>query len=376
MPFWINNPVEINNSNKLTKILSNEQLLNKTNRQIINSNVKLDYTIHDKMEDRFIEFINNNYINCEENILRLVYNKELLELYDNSMIIEFKPKNKNTIVGFIIGRKISIYIDDIIEESLEVNFLCIIPKLRNLNLAPYMINILTKCALIKYNISIANYTIHDNIKAPYFSKKKFYHIPLNITKLIQCKFFYDGFFKDEFTVDKFKNIYNEFNYIRNTFKIHYFCNTFIEESKIILLYNRLIKYYKKTFTIYEYLSIEKFKLLISNKSFHHFIIYNNDNEIISYLCLFNLVSLNTKNDISYNNGNIFLMFFDKMEDIKNIFEIVKEYIFTNNIFDIISFTDILKVKLECISGSCELKYYLFNTKYSLIENSKNGLITI
>lgn len=371
MSFWINNPIEINNSNKLTKILSNQQLLNKTNIQITNSNVKLDYTIHDKIHERFLEFINNNYINSEENILKLVYNKELLKLYDNSMIIEFKPKNKNNMVGFIIGRKISIYIDNIMEESLEVNFLCIIPKLRNLNLAPFMINVLTKHALIKYNISIANYTIHDNIKAPYFSKKKFYHIPLNISKLIQCKFF-----PDEFYINKLKSVYNQFNYIRNTFKMQYFCNTFIEESKIILVYNKLIEYYKKTFTIYEYLSIEKFKLLINNKSFHHFIIYNNDNEIISYLCLFNLVTLNIKNNISYDNGNIFLMFFDKIENIKDIFEIIKEYIFNNNIFDIISFTDIFLYKLECIPGSCELKYYLFNANYSLVENSKNGLITI
>lgn len=374
MSFWLKQPVEINNNNnKLIKIFNNEELLNRTNFNIDKSSIKLDYIIHNNIEDRFITFINDNYINSETNILKLIYNKELLELYENSLIIEFRPKGKNTMIGFIIGRKIQIQINKTIEESLEVNFLCIIPKLRKLYLAPYIINILTKESLIKYNIGIANYTIHDNIKAPYFSKKQFYHIPLNIIKLVKCKFFSDNTDLILRLID-ISLIYNKFE--TTDFKLEYLCDNFVEESKVILLYNKLIKYYQETFSIYEYLSIEKFKLLLNNKSFHHFIIYNKEYKVISYICLFNLITLNTENNMSYNNGNVFLMFFDQIKFIQDTFDIINKYILTNNIFDIVSFTDIFPIKIKSIPGSCILKYYLFNTNYNLVENSKNGLITI
>ena len=73
------------------------------------------------------------------------------------------------------------------------------------------------------------------------------------------------------------------------------------------------------------------------------------------------------------------MFFKNNNSILHYLEFINEYIYKNDIFDMITFTDIFNIDIptmKCIKGTGQLSYYFYNLQIPLINNTKNGLITI
>jgi hypothetical protein len=174
---------------------------------------------------------------------------------------------------------------------------------------------------------------------------------------------------------------------KNNFKINFINgNETTDPSLIKILYEKYIEYSNKTYYIYQNISFEEFNETFFNKSFYHFIIYNesDSSQILSYICMFRIDVLNSKNNLKYRNGYLYYMFFEEntnheLLNKQNYLEFTHEYIYNNNIFDVISFTDIFDIDyniIKCVPGSGTLSYYLFNMKLGTIKNSKNGLITI
>jgi len=125
----------------------------------------------------------------------LVYTPQILKYYmENALTICFYSTSKinpDKIVGVIIGKKDSIMIGKKLLDTVEVNFLSLHKKIRNLNLAPLLISILTREVIKKYSICTAHYTISHEIKSKSFCLKYQYHRMLNIDKLFNCKFIQD-----------------------------------------------------------------------------------------------------------------------------------------------------------------------------------------
>jgi len=399
--FWKNKPVEIihNKSRIHEQILPTKVLLEKLETEISESKTQLDYIVYNgqelsesKMKD-ILMFINKYYLTSNCKTYSLIYTYELLHFYcKNALIIEFYPKNtnkqNNTVpIGYIFGKKTNIKIYGNEFSCLEVNFLCIMPVLRKLKLSSYMINILSKECIIKYDdITLACYTIQAEINSPSFCQKQFYHRLLSIETLRNCQFL-----PSDIDMNLFKKVHNTFKYnieCKSQFRIKYIYNgmndnTPVDSNLIKILYEKYIEYSSKTYDIYQNISFEEFSKTFYNKSFYHFIIYKDDT-IVSYICMFRIDVLNSITNLIYRNGYLYYMFFEENHNTKllnkqNYLEFIHEFIYHNNIFDLTSFTDIFDIDyniVKCIPGSGTLSYYLFNMKLNVIKNSKNGLITI
>lgn len=395
--FWENKPLNVSEKGSFNQILTNEQLLEKINKELNESKVKLNYSIFnqenttDLKYEEIINFINNNYIVGESNF-KLCYTLDLFKFYcKDALILEFHPKGKKDItIGYIIGKKeklnikkssLDYYIErkDNLIDILEVNFLCLTPKLRNLHIGPYMINCLTKESISKFNIGIAHYTINSPIKSPYISKKQFYHRMLNIDKLINCKFLNDD--SNGKDIPLLKKVYNTFDY-------HKTSDTYFNDYRVILLENsnqihmesRIYDLYKEyarnTYDIYQEMSLEELHEILDNKDFYNFIILDSVDSTVAFISFFKL-DTTTDNGI-YKNGYYYKMFFRNENVIEDSLEFINEYIYSKRIFDVLTLPDMFKdlSKIKYVKGTGNLKYYLYNMSSSKIDNHKNGLITI
>jgi len=387
--FWKTKPVIVSQEKDFNQILTNEELLIKINKELSESKVILDYSIvksdiSDLKYKQIVNFINNNYI-IGDSDFKLCYTLDLFKFYcKNALILEFYPKGKETIVGYIIGKKEKLNIKGkdhfSLIDILEVNFLCLTPKLRKLHIGPYMINCLTKESISNFNIGVAHYTINSPIKSPYISKKQFYHRMLNIDTLIKTKFINKDIHENSF--ETLKKVYNTFDY-QETFDTKYNDDRviLIKSSKQIHVKSRIYDLYKEyaknTYDIYEEMSLEELNEILDNKDFFNFLILDGQDATIAFISFFKL-NTNTTNG-NYKNGYYYKMFFRNQNVIKDSLEFINEYIYKNNIFDVLTLPEMFNQELildKMINGTGNLKYYLYNMSSSKIDNHKNGLVTI
>lgn len=407
MSFWLNKPLELNSNVTNDYILNTDVLLSKIDNEISNSKILLDYHIvtspDNFLKSHLLEFINNNY-NGINSKFTLNYSLSLFNYYitPNTLCILFypikkKPQNITTqnMVGFICGRPETIYIKDNNTfkqyKTIDVNYLCLIKKLRNLHVSSYIINILTKECLLKFNklINCALYTIgNQSIKSPSFSDKTFYHRPINIKNLINSNLL--NFDKD---VSYLKHIFETFDFDKNFLKNYQFIhltkpylNQNQERLKYIVneIHDKLLHVNKLNYDIFDYKSKSDITNILLNDSFYNFIIINPEtNEIKDYICLYNLVTKNIDNNIPCTNGYFYIFMTLENDEYKfNIIEYISKYSYENNLFDMITVMDImengyLKDKhFKILNGSTKLYYYIYNIRLQEIQPFKNGLITI
>lgn len=388
MSFWKNKPLFVSNNKDLIKqeslnskdsiyILENKVLNDKINLEIENAKFKLDYKIinvdsinYNNELNEILNFINKYYVRSDK--YSLEYSLELLKFWINDikdcLIIKFYPKDYDDMIGIIIGKKIELY-NKIYNKNyctLEVNFLCIKPNLRNMGLSSLMINILTNECLKYYNdIKTALYSISKKINAPNFCKTSYSYI-LTTQNL-----------------DKHNKIKNNFNDI----EIEYFNNDKSDfenfEKNIKILYLKSQEYYNKHYDIYKVQSYVEFYNLFTNCNFHHFIIRDKvTKEIIDYICLFSIKSNNLTNNQSIKNGYYYCGFHRKnnlqyLEKIYiNILNKIKEL---KNI-DILIVPDSQKIcksnNLNIFKNGGDLYFYMYNMKCIEISAEKFGFITI
>ena len=385
--FWINKPVSITQHPQQIQLLFSAKdiktiLLN----DIHNNPFGIQYKIlnlknlDNQKIDSILDFINTNYVVSNDDKFKLIYSKELFTFYaHDSLLLEFYPKNNDkNVIGYIIGKRSDIVLFNQLYTSSEVNFLCIIPKLRNLKISSYMINVLSYEILVGYNILISHYTIGTKIKAPPFSIKPMYHRILNIPTLYTSEFIKNTNFNE------LAQIFNTFQHPFSSYRLQYFNynphnNSSINKNLVQSLYKQYIEYANLIYDLYENVSFDEFERTFCNNAFHHFIIYNKNNDIVSYVCLFRLDTCNISSQTTYRSGYYYYMFFKNNNSILHYLEFINEYIYKNDIFDMITFTDIFNIDIptmKCIKGTGQLSYYFYNLQIPLINNTKNGLITI
>jgi hypothetical protein len=395
--YWATSPVMVKNvdtitnseNNKPFQIIPNDIILNKMENIIQIHPYKLDYKVNDPNLDsnKLCEFINANYIETSDSEHKFLYPTDLLEYYiSKSLVLSFYSKQteskKSQMIGLIIGKKAKLYIDKIEFDTIETNFLILNPKVRNNNLAPLMISILTKESILNYSIGISHYTINNPIKAPHYSLKYYYHRMINIPKLFDTKFISS----DITTINDYVQIYNNFkDYLPNQMVIYFNKKNIknkVSDELVDLIYQNINLYVKNKYVIYEYRTREQIKQIFGSESFHNFILVESNNEknkyqIKNYICLNEIKTLNINNNKAYSNGYIYTGFYSDNVDI--VIEKISQYIYLNNILDVITWSDFFDVDNSCtiaIKGSGFLKYYLYNIQTFPIPNESNGLVTL
>lgn len=385
---WKNSSLPINKD--FNQVISNQNILDKANYYIDSCKLKLNYKLYsfekqtsdftlltDKKLHAILDFINNNYIQDDVSEFKYIYTYDLLKMYcKNSIILEFYPINNKQIIGYIIGKKTRVSYFDKSSDFLEVNFLCLTYKLRKLGLALVMINCITKECVINYKIGIAHYTVGNPIRLLSFCNKNFYHRIINVNQLITSGFLSSS---DTKNIPLLKNIYNTFSY-----KIDY-----CKDKRVILIsnnnwnfYNKKIyekckEYNKKTYDIYLDSTPEDIDDILNNKSFYNFVIVDSCDYLCGFVSFFRL-DTHTNNGI-YRNGFYYKMFFPDSDDTIDYLELINEYIYKLDIFDVITFADNFDVdydQMKCVLGTGKLKYYLFNHDFVQVNNHRNGLITL
>jgi hypothetical protein len=396
MSFWKTQPVSVS-TDTIKPILSAEELLNKINNELDASKIKLEYIVHkgddinnqSEFRSNILKFINNNYVNNKN--LALIYSDDLFKYYiHDSLVIQFHPKGSpEKIIGIIVGKKKKLFIQKKSNEPsdiIEVDFLCLLDKLRSMHLAPYMIGVLTKETVIQYGISTAYYTISDNIKSANFGKKQMFHKPINIKELILAKFFTGSSIENDQI--KYERFFNAFS-ITNLKKVEYM-NSIEEPSNSIIdeIHDLLFEYSKKTYDIFDYKSKETISMILKNSIFHNFLFYE-DNKLCDFISIYRLDSHNKINSHFYKNGYLYLIALKEssLTHINNLMESIASYCFiyksTKETIDIITLTDIFPIRskadyanMKFVEGSASLNYYIFNMNVNPIDNKKNGLFTV
>jgi hypothetical protein len=375
--FWENRPVTLSSKTiDIKQIVPNEVLLEKAIKDTECIKLKIEYKVYKNGDGNIIDenilkelllFINKNYI-TNINDYKFIYTLELLRYFcKNSLLIVFYPIGKDNIIGCIVGKKAKFTVFDKKIDLVEANFLCLVNNLRNIGLGAYMINIIGKESILNYNIGISHYTISVPISIPYFSEKQFYHRMINIDILVKNKFI------ESSNINSLKNLYNKFKYDKKiNKKIVVVDETNCSIYKNVIK-NRINKYNKDTYDIYEEIDIND---MLINKSFYNFLIINPNNSIEAFVSFFRADT--QTNNGSYKNGYYYKMFFTKDSLIDSL-EMINQYIYENKIFDVLTFCDIFNdnyTKMKCIKGNGNLKYYLFNCNSTKIPNHRNGLVTI
>ena len=412
--FWANKPVRINKKEFTSNlIVSADTLLENSDNEIKMSKIQLDYDVilnpDDDCKNNLLKFINNNYGDDKSNLV-LQYSKNLLDYFINpdSLCIVFYSKgnkllhkyNYDKMIGLIVAKKHNLVIrDDVLEfktyNCIDIDFLCLIKQLRNLHVSSFMINVITKECMLQYDkqVPCAVYTVNKRLKVDNFCKKTYYHRPLQIENLLLTDMLdVNGGDNLNFeqTTKLLKKLYNTFSYTKDFFKnynLEYYTKiqgTSDGKSTLELIHDNLLNYNKVNHDIYEYKSRTDIEKMLSNPVFHKFIIRNKGGDIVDFVCLYNLDTYNIKTKTSSRNGHFYSMFLHDNSStyMSYVLEIISEYCYKNNVFDLLTIMNVLNVKPEeykfykLLRGSASLYYYVYNIEIPRIQSHKNGLVTI
>jgi len=401
--FWTNKPVRINKQEFTSNlIVSADTLLENSDNEIKMSKIQLDYDVvlnpDDDCKNNLLKFINDNYGDDNSNLV-LQYSKNLLDYFINpdSLCIVFYSKEKkyDKMIGLIVAKKHNLVIrDDVLEfktyNCIDIDFLCLIKQLRNLHVSSYMINVVTKECMLQYDkqVPCAVYTVNKRLKVDNFCKKTYYHRPLQIENLLLTDML-DVNDNDnlnfEQTTKLLKKLYNTFSYNKDFFK-NYNLEYYTTSNNLDhnLIHDNLLNYNKVNHDIYEYKSRSDIEKMLSNPVFHKFIIKNKTGDIVDFVCLYNLDTYNIKTKTSSRNGHFYSMFLHDNSStyMSYVLEIISEYCYKNNVFDLLTIMNVLNVKPEeykfykLLRGSASLYYYVYNIEIPFIQSHKNGLVTI
>lgn len=319
--FWYNKPVNI----KLDKNVLQKYIL----KDLSNFNMNLDLVFTHSIAQQHIEFIQKYYYH--DPTIKLCYSKSLLYNYLDQDSIILEAHSNNILAGMVVAKKINLYINKQELESVEINFLCIHPSIRNAYISSYLVNHITLYIINNWQASHAFYTIGYQVHPEYYSKKSMYHFLLNPNYLYQIGF-----------------VNNQYNY-------EYDCDGIaLEFSPTMEIITHINEWNKREYTICEKMQNTKPFIYLQ---------YNN-----TYMCFFQL-----DNEI---NGKCIKTAYIYKTNFKNpdFLGPFLNYLKHNN-FDLVTTTLYFNHKY-ILKGSGCLYYYAYNIHIDAIDSDKNSLVTI
>lgn len=404
MKFWWKKPMLVNHDNSKNCTIEyhfdKDKMRALAEKDLANSKVKLDYKVKtfeelDENDLNFtIEFINKHYT-YENEERQFVYDKDTIRYFlrRDGLIIFFTPKGKDTIVGIVAGspRVLCTKNDNGIlaqlHSSLEVNYLCLIPQLRNINAAAVMISTITKESIETYGIHTGHFTKAHRLQKDHYCEQSFYFRPINVQKLIDC-----GIIHQLYDTNTYIKVHSTFNYPFNFLRYRRIkCfktldETDLENSVIKDIHMLLCRYNNLNFKIYEHLTLEDVKELCGNKAFLKFVVLDILGHITDVIILHVLTFRDKLTDIQVKNGSLYCYAFGNSSASykSSILELVSEYCFAADdepMIDMLTIMDLFQIKdqyrvYKFTKSSETLFYYWYNMKMPFIPSKYNGLVTL
>jgi hypothetical protein len=371
--YWKRQPVEVKDTitNLFTPIKTFDELYKEVKDRISSYDVKLDYEVlsfrglSEAKQASILDFMNENYVVSKDNVFHLSYDIHILSFFcqPHSILVEFKAKNTDRVIGYFMGNPHKLYIHGKVIDCFEANFLCLLPKLRRLGVAPLMMDILMREALERLRITVYNYTIQQRINSPYYAEKSIFHRYLNTNLLVDVGLvsptMYTKKFHETFEVsDDFRN----HHYVQKTDKY--------DEA----LYQQYLCFYKRHYQLYSLLDNSVFKEMMENPSFLNYVIKKtSDNSVVGLFCFYRTTIIHTEKNIKIASVTFYVGFWDNFNDA---FELVMESIYQEHSADQVCLADIQIKSSRCMKSNALLRYYMYNLRMLSVANNKNALVTI
>lgn len=371
--FWSKMPV----SNKTN---SNEILKLKQNRTYSDVPLKLPSSLswynididNEKDITDIVNFLNNNYHDKGSDCC-FIFNKKILHWFlgynNDNKKLAIGIKNKNNFVGCIFGLIRRLNLNNKIVNGSETNLLCLDKKIRNLNIAPLLIQELTRRNNYLLRINHSIYT--TDLKLPNIIGSCCYlYRPINYKRLLSFNML-DNSLK-QYSDEVLKN---HFHLIRTKVKGKIILLTKDNVNKyvnqcITLLNKKLMK------THVSYLFDEKlFKHTFINDLSKCWIIHSKGAVSDMMSCYYQQAYL--KNEKEYiTNCNLFY-YFNNKNKIENLVSIVINDCIKNNIdrIKVLELFDYNKLKdFNFDEGYVQLNYYIYNWSCKTLPNDKLGYL--
>ena len=362
--FWLNKPV--NTSSKVEIILSRDKLLQQVSNEIDNAKLKLEIEIVDLTDNttriEVLSFINENY-DYPNDEFKLEYSLSLFNyfLQSDCIPIVFYSKKLHKMVGFILGIKKQMIIENKSFPSIEVNFLCILNQLRDLHLSSYMINVLTKKA-VENDTTIAIYTVGKEIKVPAFCRKQYFHLPINYSVLKETGMIDPKLQEKTIEIDHCISYYN--------------CNDeTITEEFVEGIQNKVEEFSKINYVLYDEKSRYQVREWFTNPVFHVFDCNNN------FYCFYRLDTKHKESGKLLKNGYLYV-YTSFGKELRESIKKIRSYCKEHDIFDMITVVDPFGfsvqeyTKLGFLKGTGCLNYYYYNLRVPKMAPSECGFVTI
>lgn len=385
--FWKSQPLDVNCFNDPNIVYDREALLLQIDNNIKQFKFNLEHKELDLNDDTVLTSVTSFVNNCykENNRHYLIYKKEVVKFFASKEYIAlgFYPNKSEKMIGFIIGSRRTLCYNSaryiIKYNAVEVDFLCLNSIFHNMHMSSYIISVLSKKCIEKFNTECAIYTTSESLESKFFTQKNYYHRLISVDTLYEenCD-----------KVKLMKKIYNTFNYSMSfKKKLTYYNakNTLLEDDNLIdkILIN-LNNFYKKNSDVYTEKTRDEFINMIQNPYFHLFILNEDDQDSMEAICYFNIDIEDKVTTKLSKDGYLYWYFVSSMkrEHVHNVLEYVNEYVYKNKIFDGITLCDpfgFTQKKYEIMKftkGTGHLNYYVYNLSIPEIEPKRNGLFTI
>jgi glycylpeptide N-tetradecanoyltransferase len=373
--FWSSQPIQdLNNNDFKESPISKLDNMNLIKLPYQFQFVTLDISEHC---DKISEFLNKYYVEDTDSEFRLHFSSDFLRWhikkpnYHPELCLGIEVKSNNQLVGFISGIPIKHQLNMNTLDTIEINFLCVHPKLRNKEMATVLISEIKRRS-IDLGYQQAFYTTERYIPKPFFTAK-YYHRAINIIKLIETKFIK---INNKIKIDdliKYFDIRDEpFN--DNFVKM--------EEQHILSVYDKFNDYMER-YNFYPIYSIDEFKhIFYNNKYVSSYVLLDDDDEVLDFISYYKLptkiLKFNQKHDF-INIGYVYYYTSIEETPYRLIMDLIivakKEGIDVMNILDIMeneSHLNSLKFEL----GTGRLNYNIFNYKVKSISGNGIGKMII
>ena len=336
-----------------------------------------DSVSESKIEDAY-EFLKNNY-STKDSYFQIQYSKNHLEFElgkSKNIIVAIRTIKNNSIVGIICGSvRPIIFHSEKWFDVLYINFLCVMPSLRHLGLAPKLITEISRQAHENWGIQTAYYNSSNEIPIP-FSKTVYLHRILDIHKCIETRYWMPTK-KNKYLLDKWsknisenKKIY-DFNLIKHTKTSN--DNTINIYSKMSDWIN---SYYSRNKVLYEEISQYRMEEMCTSDCIEVFIINNKSTQKpIGCISVFHHIYKIETIDKVLNTGILYHYGIDKEEEVNSvrIFTEFVEFIKSKNIWDVFTTTDTSISDNTYIEGH-SYYHYMYNVNMPELSSNQIGLI--
>lgn len=355
-----------------------KKVLENVSNLIESSKFKMDFKVVDNTYiNEIVEFINENYEVKDGSQTSLRYSKELISFYltDSIPIFFYTKTNPTKSIALIIGRLATISAFNRNYGAMEVNFFCIIPPLRKLNLPRLLKAYLIRECIKKYDnyVEFAYYTTNNKINVEPICKKNYIHRCINFEQLKRLQII-----SETMSTSLYKKLYSKFIYSEKFKSFDLIHNPPMSSLNLEMITTLINSYQSDNYDIYEKITPQILNSIINSNAFEKFCIKNND-KIIGFITFFKLdiVSKNfTTNNIV---KNLYLSYFFVDGNIIEYLEFIGEYMNKNKICDMFLtnlFDDSGKLPNRYFQGSGTLFYNLWNANTFNIKENKLRLIML